>query len=457
MTGDMPDGALTVAHGEAGSALLADVEDFIGQYVAFPSEAARIAGTLWAAHTHALDCFDSTPRLALLSPEPGSGKTRVLEVLESLAPNPLHSLSASPAAVFRLIDAERPTLLCDEVDNLFGKSGRDDDNADLRGLLNAGHRRGATIPRCVGPRHEVHRFPVVAAVALAGLGDLPETLMSRAVIVRMRRRAPNEHIEPWRQRTVPPIGHLLRDRLAAWTEANTEALKREPAMPPGVTDRPADVWEPLLAVADAAGGDWPGRARAACVELSAPSVAREASLGVKLLADLRTVFDGEQMATAAILERLHALDESPWADLRGRPLDARGLARILGGYSIESTKVRIGASTPRGYRREDLYDAWLRYLPASAEQPEQPEHPRSAGANRVPDGERVPEHAPETEQSSTAPTWTVPPVPDVPHLRGSGGPDPGFACPQCGRCDGIGEPRVCLDCWHRNRAQVEEP
>jgi hypothetical protein len=130
--------------------------------------------------------------LALLSPEPGSGKTRTLEVLEDLVPAPMHVLSASTAAIFRTIEVEQPTLLLDEVDAIFGRRGKDDNNEDLRALLNAGHRIGATIPRCVGPSHEVRRFPVYAAVALAGLGDLPDTLMTRSVVIRMRRRAPGE-------------------------------------------------------------------------------------------------------------------------------------------------------------------------------------------------------------------------------------------------------------------------
>lgn len=170
---------------ESGAELLVEVAEALRRFVAFPSPAALTAVTLWAAHAHAVEESESSPRLALLSPEPGSGKTRCLEVLELLVPQPLHALSASPAATFRTIEAERPTLLLDEVDAIFGHAHKDDENAALRALLNAGHRRGATIPRCVGPSHDVRRFPVYAAVALAGLGDLPDTLMSRSVIVRM--------------------------------------------------------------------------------------------------------------------------------------------------------------------------------------------------------------------------------------------------------------------------------
>lgn len=352
---------------QGGEHLLDDVRELLGRFVAFPSTAAVAAVTLWAAHSHLVHVGENSPRLALLSPEPGSGKTRTLEVLELLTPAPMSVLSASPAAVFRSIEAERPTLLMDEVDAIFNRRGGDDGAEDLRALLNAGHRRGATIPRCVGPRHDVVRFPVYCAVAMAGLGDLPDTLMSRAVIIRMRRRAPGERVEPFRRRLHAATGHELRDRLAGWAQAVAEAVGDAwPEMPAGVTDRPADVWEPLLAVADAAGGHWPATARTACVELAAVAENREASLGVRLLADLRTVFaDRETMHTETILDALHKLDESPWADLRGKPLDPRGLARRLRQYGITSVDVKIADLNRKGYRREHLWDTWTRYLAPS--------------------------------------------------------------------------------------------
>jgi Protein of unknown function (DUF3631) len=207
------------------------------------------------------------PRLALLSPEPGSGKTRTLEIRELLVPRPMFLLNASTAVTFRAVDKEQPTLLLDEVDALFGRRTKDE-NEDLRGLLNAGHRKGATVPRCDGPTHTLRRFKVYAACALAGLGQPPETLMSRSIVVRMRRRAPGEHVEPYRQRVHRDEGHRLRLGLAEWSTAVADDLADSwPEMPLGVEDRPADVWEPLLAIADAAGGDWPKRAREACLDM----------------------------------------------------------------------------------------------------------------------------------------------------------------------------------------------
>ena len=238
---------------------LDSVHSFIARFVAFPSPHAAVACTLWAAHAHAMQAWESTPRLAFLSPEPGSGKSRALEIIELLVPRPAMAVNMSPAALFRIIAGEEglPTILFDEIDTVFGPKARD--NEDLRGLLNAGYRRGAKTYRCAmhGRKVELECFEAFCAVALAGLGNLPDTILTRSVIVRMRRRAPGERVEPYRRREHAPQGSVLRELLGEWVAGYIERLKEaRPAMPDGIEDRPADVWEPLLAIADAAGGEW---------------------------------------------------------------------------------------------------------------------------------------------------------------------------------------------------------
>lgn len=349
-----------------GAELLLDVRTYVLRFVAFPSSWCADAVTLWTAHAHMIEHFHTTPRLAAISPEPESGKSRLLEMLATLTPDPMLMLSPSPAALFRKIAAHQITLLVDECDTIFTSRGKEDQNEDLRALLNAGYRRGATIPRCVGPKHDVVEFPVFAATALAGIGDLPDTVMTRSIIFRMRRRAPAEPIEQYRIRVNEPEGHTLRDRLALWAIAVGESAGAAwPTLPPGVADRRAEVWEPLIAVADLAGGDWPERARVAAVADVAAHSVREPSLGVRLLMDIRTVMgDRPSMFTEDLLTKLNALDESPWGDLRGYPLDSRGLAARLRKYAVKPTTVRDGERVSKGYRAADLFDPWTRYLSA---------------------------------------------------------------------------------------------
>ncbi len=349
-----------------GAELLDTVHTFFKRFVAFPSPACIDTVTLWAAHAHMVEHFHTTPRLAMLSPEPESGKTRVLEILDLLTPRPMLVFSPSVAAIFRKLAQEQITLLFDEVDTIFTKRGKDDQNEDLRALLNAGYRRGASIPRCVGPRHDVEEFAVFAAVALAGIGDLPDTIMTRSIVIKMRRRAAREVIEQNRVRLHEQEGHALRDQLADWAESvGSAAGEAFPLLPEVITDRKAEAWKPLIAIADAAGGTWSKRARVASVADVAATRERVPTLGIRLLSDIREAFKEKNiLATSDLLEILNSMDEAPWGDLRGKPLDSRGLAMRLKKYGVVPKTVRIGTATPKGYTRENLYDAWERYLPS---------------------------------------------------------------------------------------------
>jgi hypothetical protein len=223
-----------------GAALLMSVKEFLSRFIVYPLPEAKIAHVLWIAHTQRMDEWESTPRIAFLSPEPSSGKTRALEVTELLVPSPVEAINVSAAYIFRKVGGEQSTLLYDEIDAVFGPKAKE--NEDIRALLNAGHRRGAVAGRCAvrGNTVEPEEIPAYCAVALAGLGSL----------TRMRKRKSDERIKPFRRRAYQPEGHALRNRLAQWA-AN---LSLEwPAMPGGIADRDADIWEALLAVADAAG------------------------------------------------------------------------------------------------------------------------------------------------------------------------------------------------------------
>jgi hypothetical protein len=349
-----------------GDQLLAEIHRYLGRFVAYPSPHAQVAHALWIVHAHLMEAWESTPRLAFLSPEPGSGKSRALEVMELLVPRAVEAVNATPAYLFRRVSAEGgpPTILFDEIDTIFGPKARE--NEEIRGMLNAGHRRHSVSGRCVvrGKKVFTEELPAYCAVALAGLGHLPETILRRSIVIRMRRRAPNERIEPYRRRVTKAEGDDLHARLADWAATKLEDLSQaRPEMPAGIEDRNADVWEALLAVADAAGGEWPGMARSAAVAFVTQAQETSPSVGVLLLRDLQALFNGRSaMTTVEIIEGLCALTESPWSDFKGKPLDARTLSRLLAPYEIAAKTIRVAGGTPRAYRREDMLDAWQRYL-----------------------------------------------------------------------------------------------
>ncbi|HMT43827.1 MAG TPA: DUF3631 domain-containing protein [Chakrabartia sp.] len=360
---DMNDG------GGSGAGLLDRIHAYACRFIAYPSYLDGIAHVLWITHTHMMDAWLTTPRLAVLSPEPGSGKTRVLEITGMLVPNPLLSAQSTASAILRTIAVQynRPTVLLDEIDAIFGPAARG--NEELRSMVNSGYRKGAVSVRCYMDKGKVliERLATYAAIALGGLGNLPDTIMTRSVVIPMRKRLEGEKAEPFRPRLHEPIANVLCDELAAWAASVAEEARlAEPVLPQGIADRSADIWEPLLVVADLAGGRWPDLARQAAVAaVQSAKASSELPLGVQLLADIRHCFGcKDKLPTRELLELLLAEDESPWGDIGYRKkLDAHLLAKMLRPYGIGSSSIRLpDGSTPKGYKRADFHDAWERYL-----------------------------------------------------------------------------------------------
>jgi hypothetical protein len=354
------------ADARQGERVIRRVHEFLGRFVAFPSREAHVAVSLWVMHAHLIDRWESTPRLAFLSAEPASGKTRALEILELLVPRPILPVNASPSYLFTRVASEDgpPTVLFDEIDTVFGPKAKDN-NEDVRGFLNAGHRKGAVFGRAAylgNGKRRVEELPAYCAVALAGLGWLPDTILSRSVIIRMRRRHADERVEPYRRRQHAPLGGEIRYQIESWARLEPE-ISDWPVMPEGIQDRDADVWESLLAVADLVGGAWPLQAREAAKALVAASKETEPSLGIRLLTDIKQVFDADSLPSKVLLQKLRDLEESPWHDLKGKPLDERGLAHRLRQYEIRSKNIRSGGSVTKGYAKTDFFDIWARYLP----------------------------------------------------------------------------------------------
>jgi hypothetical protein len=352
--------------------LFDDVRTHLSTFVVYPSSAALIAHVLWILHTWFMDSWESTPRIAFLSPEPASGKSRALEVTEPVVPRPVHAVNASPAYLFRKVSDPdgAPTILFDEIDTIFGPKAKD--NEDIRGMLNAGHRKGAVAGRCVvrGKIVETEELPAYAPVALAGLDDLPDTIMTRSVIIRMRRRLGDERVQPWRKRINGPAADKLCNDIREWAQ---DVTPQWPSIPNEIQDRDADVWEALLGVADLAGEEWAKAAREAAVTLVTASKQGKPSLGILLLSDLRKVFDAnpeDKLPTDDILAALNKMDESPWATIRrGEAMDSRSLSNRLGKYGIGSKPQRDGDRVFKGYSRAQFEDAWKRYVPVESDPP----------------------------------------------------------------------------------------
>lgn len=354
-------------------------------YAVLPTPHTAPTLALWVAHTHTSTAFYTTPRLILSSPVPGSGKTRVLELLELVAARATNTNSISPAGMYRLVNKSveeghlPPTFLYDEIDAVFnGKptSGTD----DIRSLLNTGYKRGAKTIRCVGDSNDVKSFETFAPVALAGLGgNMPETITTRAITIDMKKRKSDEKVKPYRSRKMREQVAPLVEHLNQWAQQATSHLEyAEPTLPPGVEDRPAEVWEPLLAIAEMAGDEWAAKARAACVSFVFKEKITVPTLGEELLRDIREVMGHgnnpsyvqlDRIRSPELIEALKSIEEGAWKELDGRGLTPRRLSQLLSRYDIAPTVMKVNGKTYKGYmvagnaKQSGLGDAWSRYLP----------------------------------------------------------------------------------------------
>jgi Protein of unknown function (DUF3631)/Toprim-like len=358
---DAPEWKLT-----PGSEILDSVFRFIKRFVSLTDTQARIT-TLWVAHSHVLDATDCTPYLSINSAEKQSGKTRLLEILETLVCRPWLTGRATAAVLTHKIDDVKPTLLLDESDAAF--AGVKEYAEVLRGILNTGYRRGGASSCCVGQGANIsyRDFETFCPKAIAGIGKLPDTVADRSIPIRLKRARPGE-VQRFRRRDAEPEAGEIKSRLVAWCGASLETLRdARPEMPTSLSDRQADCCEPLLAIADLVGGDWSVKARRALVELCTKAQADDQSTGVCLLADIRDIFDERRVrriSSAELVDALVANETSPWGEwVNGKPITKPKLSRLLGKFGIVPASLRFGETTLKGYVLDDFEDAFSLYLP----------------------------------------------------------------------------------------------
>jgi putative DNA primase/helicase len=353
-----------------GHELLTGLAAFFKRH-AVVSDHAADAVALWAVHTHGFGIFRITPRLQFTAAVKGSGKTTMLELVSFVVPRPIEIETISPAFLFRAIELVKPTVLIDEADTVLHAN-----NHELRGLINAGHKRGAQAGRVVGDDLEPRLFDCHCPVALAGIGRLPGTIEDRSITVQMKRRRPDESLAPIDDTARETADKLCR-KAAAWAGRNAEALARHRPDMAGLINRAADRWAPLFAIADLAGGDWPTRAREAQTALD--DQAREddsaGNLGERLLPDIRDLFGAyvaenpgtvdHEMESAEIVRQLIAMEERPWAELpgkRGGALTTTRLARLLAPFGVRPEMIGPEARRRKGYKLLAFSDAFERHL-----------------------------------------------------------------------------------------------
>jgi hypothetical protein len=337
------------------------------QYLSLPRSHDRVALALWAIHTHVYEKYMVTPRLALISPVRGCGKTVTLDVLDRLVARPEKSDNITAAAIYHALDEQPPrTLLLDEADNM--EMGT---KAVVRAVLNSGYRKGGSIDRVM--RGKRHKFRVFAPVALASIGSLTLPLMSRSIVIHIERY---NGIEQLRRFDSNDTQHLDIVWSATRDWAHNVKLNPDPAMPAEIRGRNADNWRPLIAIADAFGPAWGAEAREAAIAFCEDH--HDEDIGVVLLGDIRTVFNVfnsrgvNRIGSKELADALIELDEEwgAWCGMNNDRAPHRllspELVRLLRRFHIHLKTIwplgrQADSKSRKGYTRDQFEAAWKAY------------------------------------------------------------------------------------------------
>ena len=334
------------------------------------TEVQATAIALWIAHTWTYRVCDSSPYISIRSVEIRSGKTTCLFLADELVWKSQLTSNISTAALVRQVE-NGCTLLADEVDNVFAAKDKD---TTLIGIINTGYRRKGGYTRMIGVNNsEVHTFPTFCPKMFAGIGNLPPSIEDRSIVIRLLRKSRSQPTAKFKERIYTAECKPLLTQLEKWSHEAMDHLRNAvPESPKELNDRQEDFWEPLLNIANMASERWARLAWDSAIELS--NVDEEQSTGVRLLTDIRTIYEDRNVGrlfSRELCTFLNEIEESPWGNWGGgNGINQRTLASRLKGYrdsashkghGIKPQGIRIGNENLKGYYKGQFLEAWELY------------------------------------------------------------------------------------------------
>lgn len=335
--------------------ILDDIHGYITRYVAFSEPAQAHVLSLFVLHTHAFQYARTTPYLYVTSAEKQSGKTRTLEVLQTICHNAERADNLTASAMLRLISHASPTLLIDEVDTIW--SGPK--NEEMRGVINSGYKTGGFIYRAQGNPNDddggLVKYGTFSPKILAGIdnGQVPDTVLDRSIRITLRRKAPGQTVQEFYAEDIEAETEELITRVSDWVAANSDTLANgeRPARMEGIADRSNEIARPLLAIANLV-PEW------------AP-IARNAIKG--LLGDNELKLSPQGRALLIIRDWFDTHPDEKWIPSRDAMTiteqNGKRLGTLLRAYGVQVAGFTKNGHRGKGYRRVDMEDAFMRYLP----------------------------------------------------------------------------------------------
>jgi hypothetical protein len=364
----------TVTRLHGGSELVRDIETFINTYAKFTDESYSLPIALWIIATYCFPCFDAFPYMVITAETKRSGKTRLAELISFACSNPRFMTSITPSTMFNMIEAEAPTIFFDEAETLSSESQN-----SMTQVLNAGYRKGQTIPRMVG-KEQWKEFKVYSPKVFILIGDVRDTLRDRSVIIKMRRAGAGEMQTRFVYEIVKNHGRELRERASAIVEANVAEISSQYMTSTGfrfLSDRDEEIWTPLFVLCQMLCPERMDQLTRVAVDIAtektvekksyrdmedddAEKNAQDEEFNVRLLQDLYAVMGGKNISSQDAVDRLQAIPTSPWRKYRGVGITMHNIADILDVMHIDPKPIRVGKKVFKGYKIEQVREAMKR-------------------------------------------------------------------------------------------------
>jgi len=331
------------------------------EHVKFQSDTDADVLAVWTAMTYVMDHLEIAPMLYINSPVAQCGKSTVLKLLSAFCNNSRMVSKISPAAIYRIIERDQPTLLFDEADRFLRG------NNDRNGIINAGHARfEATViinKKLPDGNYEPVEFPVWCAKAIAGLGKQEDTLTSRSIVISLRRKLISEIVKPIRFNMFQEY-EFVRENLDAWA-TNFEPISEQEMEPflKASTDRGIDNWLALGIIARRVGNDWEQRIQDGLTVIEQRTHSDSQSIGIQLLNDIRSVVSADkkpEWTSTDLYNKVVYNDENDWVRFdHGREITKKKFTQMLSEFGVTPKKQQKA----NVFYISDLEDAFKRYLP----------------------------------------------------------------------------------------------
>lgn len=320
-----------------------------------------IAIALWVVFTHTISAARIAPLLLISSPVKRCGKTTLGQLLGFLTCRPISTSNITAAALYNEIGGSPPTMIIDEADTFLPRS------PDLNGIVNSGHTRSAAyVLRNIGGQNRRYSTWCPKAILMIGLPS--ETIVDRSIVIPLKRKRADQVVDRL-DASRPRELTILQSQIAKWADDNLRRIENTTFDRPKLgSDRAADNWEPLLAIASCVGEEWFGAALDAATELSVPQDECR-SVEEMLLADVKNAFEANgvtRISSADLSRALCSDSDRPWATLEhGRAISARGLVTRLSKFGVRTKNIRKGTMVLKGYTIDQFEDAFARYVPTA--------------------------------------------------------------------------------------------